>query len=323
MARRIYNEELYEGKVNKQNKRLLEDYILEMKSKKKAKGTIDQYTADIKMFFCYMYLELDNKYILDLKYREFRDFFLEMQDDGASASRINRVQCSLRNMLEYASQDEDEYDYPRNIMSKIKGLPKEDVREIVFLSDEQVRVIIDHYLEVEDYQKALYIALSYESCGRRNEVKQVKKTGFLESVKTNQVVGKRSKKFNLLYFNKVKEIGEKWLSQRGDDGEDALFIATKGGIRQASYELLYSWCVDARRVLKEKTGEFLKFNPHSFRHSGLTNYEDGTHYVLVQLGKEKLDIQVLKLLANHENVDTTFSYLKDKSDEVLAEAFGI
>ena len=55
----------------------------------------------------------------------------------------------------------------------------------------------------------------------------------------------------------------------------------------------------------------------------LTNYENGTHHTLKELGRDHLPIEVLKVLANHESIDTTQSYLPNKDDELLAEAFNL
>ena len=38
---------------------------------------------------------------------------------------------------------------------------------------------------------------------------------------------------------------------------------------------------------------------------------------------KKFDLQELKLLAHHSDISTTDSYLKNKDDEMLAEAFGL
>jgi integrase/recombinase XerD len=319
----IYDERIYE-QVNNENKAILEDYILEMKANRKSEKTIYQYTADIKMFYCWVYSNLGNKCILDLKKRDFRRFFLELQENGASPARINRVQCSLRNMLEFCSQDEDEYDYPINVMRNIKGLQKEEVRDIYFLTDEQIRMMLD-YLETKgEYQKALYLAISYESAGRRNEVFQIKKEGFLENNKTNEVQGKRGKKFRLLYFSRSKEIAKKYFEQRGEDDIESLWIVDQGGEkRPAKYETLYNWAISFRKILEELTGEYVEFNPHSFRHSALENYNNGTHYVLKELGKDSFDLKVLKILAHHNSVETTEGYLPDKDEEILEEAFGL
>lgn len=303
---------------------LLEDYVLELKSKGRAVKTIYQYTSDIKAFFCWLHNNMDNAYILDLKKRAFRRFFLSLQDNGTSSARINRFQSSIRNMLEFAVEDDDEYDYDINAMGSIKGVQGEKVREIVFLTDEQIDIILDELIKEEQYQIALYLSLSYDSAARRNEVLQVEKTNFIENKVTNIVEGKRGKKFPLLYFNRTREIAKKYFEQRGDDDIESLWYAGDGDQRRArSYESFYVWVMKFRDILKEKTGEYIEINPHSLRHTSLTNYENGTHHTLKELGKDHLPIEVLKVLANHNSIDTTQSYLPNKDDELLAEAFGL
>ena len=85
----------------------------------------------------------------------------------------------------------------------------------------------------------------------------------------------------------------------------------------------------AETLSEEELAEFEKilddekeFNPHSFRHSALENFSTGDHYVAKKLEK-KFTIQELKLLAHHEDLSTTDSYLKNKDEEMLLEAFGI
>lgn len=326
MAKRvqIFSERSW-NEVNKENKMILDDYILEMKSKKKSAGTIYQYSADIKAFFCWVNDNLGNKPILELKKRDYRKFFLFIEDK--SPARINRVQCSIRNLLEFCAQDDDEYeDYEINVMRNIKGIEKENVRDIVFLTNDQIELILNYLIEKQKYQQALYLALSYESAGRRREVHQVLKTNFLEQNKTNIVQGKRGKKFQLLYFDRTKEIAKLYFEQqkRNEDNLDSLWVVGHGdNRREASYETLYNWTLGFRDILNELTGEYIEFNPHSFRHSALENYENGTHYVLRQLDKDKLPIEVLKVLANHSSIETTQSYLKNKDEELLENAFGI
>ncbi len=66
-----------------------------------------------------------------------------MSNDGKSSARINRVQSSIRNLLEFVVMDDDEYpDFQVNAMKKIKGVPKETVKDIVFLTKEHVEFFI-------------------------------------------------------------------------------------------------------------------------------------------------------------------------------------
>jgi integrase/recombinase XerD len=323
MARlKVYSKEIWD-KVEKDNKDILEDYILELRSKKKSEGTIYQYAADIKMFFCWAYTNLKNKPILEMKKRDFRKFFLFLEEK--SPARINRVQCSIRNLLEFCTQDDDEYeDYEINIMRNIKGLEKKQVRDIIFLTNEQIESILDYLLERKKYQQALYLSLSYESAGRRNEIHQVTKHNFVNVKKTNVVKGKRGKEFPLRYFSKSQDIAKLYFKQRGEDNIDSLWITQRGEVKApAAYETLYNWVISFRDILQKiEKDEKIDFNPHSLRHSALENFADGTHYALRELGKDKLDIKVLKVLANHSDISTTESYLKDKDQELLDEALG-
>lgn len=322
MAVKLFNEKDWNN-LSEENRELYDDYLLELESQGKAKKTIAQYGFDLRAFFCYLVREKNNKYILDLKRKDFRNFFLKLQRAGTSASRINRFQSSIRNLLEFACISED-YDYEVNAMQHIRGLQKEPVREIVFLTDQQVNILIDELLKRKHFQKALWVSLAYDSAGRRNEIHQVTKEGFLDNSQTNVVVGKRGKHFRLFYFNRTKVLFKLWMRQRGEDDLDTLWVTGKeNNKRPMSYTTMYGFVDEFREILKERTGEDIPVNEHSFRHSALTNYSNGTHYVLEEVGKDKLDIRLLQTLAHHSDIGTTQGYLKDDSEEQLADALGI
>lgn len=209
--------------------------------------------------------------------------------------------------------------------SKIKGLPKEKVRDIYFLTDEQVEKIYNYLMERKQYQKALYLSLSYDSGARRNEISQVEKYCFLNDEKmTNTVIGKRGKDFRLLFFSRTKECAKLYLEQRGEDDVKSLWTKKlKGVTSPLSYATLYTWCVEFVDILESIEGEYTPFNPHSFRHTCLENLKRGTHYVCRELGRDKFELNELQLLANHSDVSTTASYLKDTKEEELLTAFGL
>lgn len=322
MAVKYFNETDWKN-LSEENRELYDDYMLELEAQGKAVKTIKQYGFDIRAFMCWLVKEKNNKYILDLKRRDFRTFFLTLQRAGTSAARINRVQSSIRNLLEFACVSED-YDYEVNAMSHIRGLQKEPVRKIVFLSDKQVNILIDELLKRKKYQKALWVSLAYDSAGRRNEILQIEKKGFLKNNQSNVVVGKRGKHFRLIYFNRTKIIFRLWEKQRGEDDIPSLWVTGKGrNKRPMTYTTMYSFVDEFREILKKRTGEDIPVNEHSFRHSAATNYENGTHFVLREIGKDKLDIRLLQTLMHHSDVGTTQNYLKDDSEERLANALGI
>lgn len=316
---RVYTKEKWE-KVNNFNKRLLDDFILELKCNKKKSGTITQYYNDIRIILIYILTENENKAISKLKRKHFRNFSLWCQEKGMSPARTNRLLSAVRSMLAYAGDDSDyEDDFETNEAQKVKGLKKEKVRDIMFVTDEEVEIIYKTLIERQKYQQAALLAISYDSAGRRNEIYQIEKEGLLNSNLTNIVLGKRGKKFPLALFDRSHEAIELWLTQRGKDDVKSLW---KVGDKQASYESLYNWCISWRKILEEKTGVYKEFNNHSFRHSALENYNIGEHYYAKKLNKQ-FSIEELKLLAHHSSIDTTQGYLKNKDDELLLSAFGI
>lgn len=318
---RIYTDKKW-AEVNKYNKDLMEDFIIELRAQKKKEGTIKQYKNDLRIMFIYILEELDNKPIYKLKKKAFRNYMLWLQDRNMSNARINRLMSALRSMLEYASNEEDyEDEIEINYASKVKGLQKESVREIHFLTDEEVNTLYEHLKSKGQYQRACFLALMYDTAARRNEIYQIEKHNLLESNFTNKVVGKRGKVFSLIYFDRSKEAIELWLNQRGEDNIDSLWVVGKGeDKRKASYETLYNWVQGFIKLYEELYGEEKKFNAHSFRHSALEGLSTGDHYVCKKLNKV-FSLQELKLLAHHSDISTTDSYLKCKDDEMLAAAF--
>lgn len=321
---RIYSKKKWD-EVNKYNKNLMEDYLLELKSQKKSQGTIDQYRNDLRIMFIYILEELDNKEIYKLKKKHFRNYLMWLSDKGMSNARVNRLMSALRSCLSYAS-DEEEYEdmLEINYAQKVKGLSKEKVRTIIFLTDEEIEHIYSRLIEKGKYQQALLCALMYDSAGRRRECYGVEKD-FADKDEhfTNVVIGKRNKKFRLLYRARTRQAYD-LLMQHRDDECDALWTTKQDGeVVPASYETLYAWVISWRKILAEKF-EPKEFNPHSFRHSALENYGDGTHYVCREfLYGKALTIEQLKILAHHESVETTMSYLRDKGEDELLSAFGI
>ena len=325
--RTLFDPAIYDNKVNEKSKSVLYDYELELKSKGLSDKTIYQYKADIKSFLVYVAVHMNNTYLLDLKRKDFRRFFLEMQDEGLSASRINRMQSSLRNILEYCEMDDDDYeDYNKNQMKGIKSLAKKEVREIFFLTDEQILYLIIFLLKRKEYQKALYVSLSYDSGARRGEIGQVEKYSFLDGSKTNtnSVVGKGGKEFTLFYMERTRAIAQKWLDTRGEDDIDSLWISDYGGERrELNPHRFYDWVVSFRNILEEAYQEEITINPHSFRHSAIENYYNGTHINLDRMNRDSLSLDEVRILAQHEDISTTMLYVKDRSDEILHNLFGV
>lgn len=318
---RVFTNEKWE-KVNSYNKNLLNDYMMQIKSEGKSESSQKQYYNDARILMIYILEVLDNKPLYKLNRKAFRNYVLWMQDNGLSPARINRMLCTSRNLLNFGLDDEDyelEFEDAKINPTKIKGIKKEKRRDIVFLTDEEVHVIYETLVEKGEYSQALLCAFMYDSCSRRQEVFQVKRSDISldKNICASAVRGKRGKIYRPIYNDLTKE-AYKLLEEHREDDNDSLWLTVSG--TPASYESLYYWVVSWRKILEEETGVYKKFNAHSFRHSCCDNLENGTHYLCKKTGKRFELLQIQKLM-NHSDLSTTQGYLADRTEDELLEAF--
>ena len=168
--------------------------------------------------------------------------------------------------------------------------------------------------------------MAYESAGRKAELAQVFKASFTKenANSTNEVIGKRGKKFPLIFFSQTKRCAKLYLEQRGEDDIQGMWVDLKASVRKPiKKETLYDWVVKWRKDILNICEEEYDINVHSFRHSSLENMSIGTHWICKELGIEYVPIEKLKTIANHESIETTSSYLQDKSTQELESFFNI
>lgn len=331
MARgRIYNNfytpELW-AQVNKENKRILDDFIAEYKQRKKAKTTINSYYQDLRIIFIYILKELNNRCVLELNKKDFRGLSLYFTEEcGMSPARTNRLKSSINSLLTFCEEDDD-YDYEVNMSKKVKGIPGAKVKDIednfFFTFDEfiKVRSIL---VEKGKLQLAVLWSIGFDSAGRKNELFQIKKQGLLDGNKTNIVVGKRGKKFCLVYLNDTKELIRQYLNERGDDNIDSLWIKGSGDNKTPiSYDAIYDRICSISKVLSEVRGEECDIFPHTMRHSRLECLAQGTDTRLFDEdgNPKKYPLEQIQIFAHHESCDTTKSYLKNHDDDIINGMF--
>lgn len=331
MRGRIYNNfytpELWE-QVNKENKRIIDDFLAEYKQRQKSKGTINGYYNDLRIIMIYILKELDNRSILALKKKDFRGLSLYFSEEcKMSAARVNRLKSACNSLLTFCEEDDD-YDYEVNYSKKVAGLPKKPVKDdednFFFTFDEFIKVR-NILVERGRLQDACLWSIGFDSAGRRNELFQIEKHGLLDGNKTNIVIGKRGKKFCLVYLDDTKELIRKYLEERGEDNIDSLWIKGSGNDKQPiTGDALYDRVCSISKILSEVRGEECNIFPHTMRHSRLECLAQGTDARLVDENGNirKYPLEQVQVFAHHSDVSTTQSYLKDHSDDTINEMFG-
>lgn len=330
---RIYNSfytpELWE-QVNPENKRILDDFLAEYKQRKMSKGTIAGYKNDLRIILIYILKELNNQSILNLKKKDFRGLSLYFTDEcGMSAARTNRLKSAVNSMLTFCEEDDD-YDYEVNYAKKVRGIPKERVKDdednFFFTFDEFMKVR-DILIERGRLQDACLWSLGFDSGARKNELFQVTKYGLLDGNKTNIVIGKRGKKFPLVYLDDTREIIKMYLEERGEDNIDSLWIKGTGDNKSpiSDSNVLYDRICSISKILSEVRGEECNIFTHTMRHSRLECLSQGTDTRLLDENgnPKKYSLEQIQVFAHHESSETTQSYLKDHSEDTINLMFGI
>lgn len=325
----FYTEELW-SQVNKENKNIMEDFLQEYKQRKMSKGTIAGYRNDLRIIMIYILKELGNRCVLDLKKKDFRNLSLYFTEEcEMSAARTNRLKSSINSLLTFC-EDDDDYDYEVNYVKKVRGIPKNRVKDdeddFFFTYDEFIKVR-DILVKQEKWQLAVLWSLGFDSAGRKNELFQVKKEGLLNSNKTNVVVGKRGKKFPLVYLDDTKELIRKYLEWRGDDDIESLWIKGTGDKKEpiSDSSVLYDRIVSISKILSEVRGEECNIFTHTMRHSRLECLSQGTDLRLLDENgnPKKYPLDQIQVFAHHSSPDTTMGYLRDHSEETINNMFGI
>lgn len=325
----FYTEELW-SQVNKENKNIMEDFLQEYKQRKMSKGTIAGYRNDLRIIMIYILKELGNRCVLDLKKKDFRNLSLYFTEEcEMSAARTNRLKSSINSLLTFC-EDDDDYDYEVNYAKKVRGIPKNRVKDdeddFFFTYDEFIKVR-DILVKQEKWQLAVLWSLGFDSAGRKNELFQVKKEGLLNSNKTNVVVGKRGKKFPLVYLDDTKELIRKYLEWRDDDDIESLWIKGTGDKKEpiSDSSVLYDRIVSISKILSEVRGEECNIFTHTMRHSRLECLSQGTDLRLLDENgnPKKYPLDQIQVFAHHSSPDTTMGYLRDHSEETINNMFGI
>ena len=328
---RIYNNfytpELWH-EVNQENKHILNDFIAECKQRQKSKGTIEGYYADLRIVLIYILKELGNRSILELKKKDFRGMSLYFSEDcQMSTARVNRIKSACNSMLTFCEEDDD-YDYEINYSKKVAGLPKKPVKDNeddFFFTFEEFIKVRDILVDQGKLQLAVLWSIGFDSAGRKNELFQIEKHGLLNGNKTNIVVGKRGKKFTLVYLDDTKELIRQYLEERGEDDIDSLWIKCSGENKEpVTYDAIYERICSISKILSEVRGEECNIFPHTMRHSRLECLAQGTDTRLVDKDGNirKYPLEQIQVFAHHSDVSTTQSYLKDHSDDTINDMFG-
>lgn len=255
------------AQVNKDNMQLKEDFLQYLHSIKRSPLTINGYSNDLDIFFCWVLRYADNKPFAKISKRELVRFQNWLcGENGNSSSRIRRIKStisSLSNYIEAILDEDEEFQNFRSIIRKIENPALQPVREKTVLTDEQVSMLLDDLTSRGKYEKACAVALAMFSGRRKAELPRFKVSDFSDDkivcdgalyksapIQTKgQSLGKYIPCYTLV--KDFKPYFDAWMKYREEHGIESEWLLPDPAdtTKQLSISTLNSWAQSFSRIL--------------------------------------------------------------------------
>ena len=310
-------------KIDKQNKFLKTEFLEYLKSVDKAVSTIEQYTNDLNIFFCWNYDSNENKPFTKITKREFAKF----QNHALSVwewspKRIRRVKAtlsSLSNFIENILDEEDEFKDYRSVIKKIESPVNEPVREKTIFTPEELQRLLDILVENKKYRAACALSLAMNSARRKAELTRFKVSYFTDEnvifgslYKTpEKVVTKgRGSKGKLLYLYVLKKQFDPylklWMDERKEKGIESEWLFPKSTDMKdhVSVDTFDAWAEQFTKLIGKD------FYWHSMR-----------HYATTEFRKNNIPTDVIQEIIGWESADMVNLYTDISADDKIGQYF--
>ena len=313
-------------KINEENKFLMQEFLDYLKSIDRAKTTLFQYEAVLRIFFVWNLEYNNNKDFIKISKREFAKFQNHAINEwGWSPKRTRRVKSvisSLSNFIENIMDEEPGYENYRAVVRKIENPVNDVVREKTVFESDELQKLLDILVEKEKYMQACALSLAMNSGRRKAEIPRFKVSYFNEEnvifgslYKTPEKVTTkgRGSKGKLLHLYTLKKPFDPylkmWMDKRAELGLETewLFPAktAEGYIDEPmKIETLNSWAGTFSSYLGKD------FYWHSLR-----------HYFTTECVKSNLPSGVIQEIIGWSSADMIQVYSDLSSDDMIGQYF--
>lgn len=324
MARRRANNKLTSpellAQVNKENMRLLDDFLDYLKSVKRSETTIYVYKNDIEIAWVWSLQFNDNKFFVDWTKRNivaYQNWLIETNNQ--SPARVRRLRSTLSSLSNYISNVlDDEYPNFRNIVSKIEAPAGQPVREKTVWTEEELLELLDFLIEKGRVQRACYLALGMYSGRRKAELCRFKVSDFdddklicdgaLYKSAPIRTKGRGDGKYINCYTlaKKFKPYLDIWMAERQAQGIESEWLFPK---KSNPAEHIETYTVDSWvTYIKTKTDKPMYI--HSLR-----------HFFTTMLARAGLPDSVIQSIVAWETSDMVRLYTDIDVDEQIGMFF--
>lgn len=312
------------SKVNAENIQLGKDFLEYLASIDRAKSTIDAYSNDLNIFWCWNLENNNNKFFIDLSKRDISKFQSHALNSwGWSPCRTRRFKSTLSSLSNYVENMlDDEFEDFRPIVRRIESPTNVAVREKTVLEDIQLQSLLDELVEKEKYAQACMLSLAMNNGRRKSELPRLKVSFFTDenviygslykSPETIKTKGRGSRGKQLTIYtlkNGFQPYLDMWLKYREENGitSEWLIPHKKAGEwtnSQLPITTMDSWAETFSNILG------VPFYWHSLR-----------HYFTTECSRSGLPDDVIKSLVGWESNDMVAIYKDIDADEQFEKYF--
>ena len=269
-------------------------------------NTIKAYYKDLNDFENFSRSNFDNIDIEESNYSIIRSWIIELVNNGNSNRTVNRKISSLKSFFKFLIKTDSIKISPLDQHMPLKQKKKIEVP----FSKEEIFSLLDSDYFPDSYKGLLQktiITFFYFTGVRRIELIELKESNLDLKSGVVKVLGKRNKERIIPLLPKIKDLLEKYISERNNVipkiGYDLVFLSNKGF--KLSEKYVYRTVTEYFKLVSSKT----KKAPHVLRHSFATH-----------LINEGADISSVKELLGHASLSATQIY-SHTSMEKIKEVF--
>ena len=278
--------------INPETLKLFQKYQVDMSIRDLSKNTVEQYNADLKQWFIFMYDRQFNLSVLEATEDDITEYYYWRKQQGNNVNRQKRVMASISAFYKFLRKKKIIKESPVEFIDRPKqGQP---IAVQTYLTKEQVQLMREKLEEYGDIQLQVYAFMSLTTMARVHAIANLKWDQIdLEQRICENVLEKEGKIVELSFSEETKGYLEKLIEYRKENNINDYgwlfvtpFVNADNPIQDST---LNSWCKKIGNMIDVST-----LHPHDFRHSYAT-----------LLRNAGVSLEDISTMLNHSGTDVT------------------
>ena len=278
--------------INTETLKLFQKYQVDMSLRDLSKNTVEQYNADLKQWFIFMYDRQFNLSVLEATEDDITEYYYWRKQQGNNVNRQKRVMASISAFYKFLRKKKIIKESPVEFIDRPKqGQP---IAVQTYLTKEQVQLMREKLEEYSDIQLQVYAFMSLTTMARVHAIANLKWDQIdLEQRICENVLEKEGKIVELSFSEETKSYLEKLIEYRKENNINDYgwlfvtpFVNADNPIQDST---LNSWCKKIGNMIGVPT-----LHPHDFRHSYAT-----------LLRNAGVSLEDVSTMLNHSGTDVT------------------